>query len=171
MKRAHFFSALIVAVAVMVAAPTVPATAAAYPELNAATAAYLATHPGGVPLDSNEISYSGGTFVVTVTPPLGPSFYPDCPAGWFCFYQYTYYGYPRGRLSSCGWQDLATWGWQNRVESAYYNLLNGATSFIQHSPGTSHIQDYTLFTIGVGLRGIVDVAPYRQMADYVYRYC
>jgi hypothetical protein len=132
-------------------------------------AAYLAAHPGGHIIDDNNLSY--GPVTVTVTPPVQPLIYPDCPAGWFCFYQYTNYGYPRGKLSSCGWQNLATWGWQNRIQSAYYNLLNGAVAFINHIPGTNPAYDQTLFTISVTQRAIPDVYPYRNMADYVYRYC
>jgi len=132
-------------------------------------AAYLANHPGGHIIDDNNLSY--GPITITVTAPVQPLLYPDCPAGWFCFYQYTNYGYPRGKLSDCGWQNLATWGWQNRIQSAYYNLLNGATSFINHTPGTSAAYDQNIFTISVLNRAIPDVAPYRNMADYVYRYC
>jgi hypothetical protein len=91
--------------------------------------------------------------------------------GWFCFYDNINYGYPRGKLSSCGWQDLATWGWQNRVASAYYQLGNGSTAFLNHVPGTNHAYDQVLFTIDVVSRGIGDVYPYRDMADYMYRSC
>ena len=132
-------------------------------------ATYLAANPGGHIIDANNLSY--GPITITVTAPVRPMLYADCPAGWFCFYQYTNYGYPRGKLSSCGWQNLATWGWQNRIQSAYYNLLNGAVAFINHTPGTSAADDQTVFTISVINPGIPDVTPYRNTADYVYRYC
>ncbi len=151
-----------------------PASAAASPARTATTdrvAAYLAAHPGGKVINANEISYGGGRFIVTVVGPSATAAWADCPASWFCFYEHTSYGYPRGKLQDCGWQDLAWWGWQDRVESAYYNLLNGSTSFIHHTPGTSHGQDYVIFTISVMRRGIPDVYPYRNMADYVYRSC
>lgn len=166
---------LIVLVPLSLTLVAVPAAATAHPAPRPATldraTAYLAAHPGGQRLNANEVSYGGGAFVVTLAGPASTIASVDCPAGWFCFYEHTSYGYPRGKLSSCGWQDLATWGWQNRTESAYYNLLNGSTVFIEHPPGTSHAQDYRLFQIDVVRRGIPDVYPYRNMADHVYRYC
>jgi hypothetical protein len=138
-----------------------------------AVSAYLAGHPGGRPLNAYEISYGRGALVVDVAPGPGAhtSSVADCPAGWFCFYEHTGYGYPRGRLSSCGWQDLATWGWQDRIASAYDSQSSGSVSFINHTPGASHATDQTIFSISVLHRGIPDVRPYRDMADYVYRYC
>jgi hypothetical protein len=132
--------------------------------------AYLAAHPGGTQLNETEVSYSHGTFVVTVVAPAHHIAGPDCPSGWFCFYQGLNYTYPRGKLSSCGWQDLAWWGWQNAVESAHYNLATGTVWFINHS-GAGHLNDSLLFDVGTNLTTRPDVAPYRNVADHVYRYC
>ncbi|MET8251417.1 DUF6082 family protein [Micromonospora sp. NPDC005197] len=68
----------------------------------------------------------------------------DCPSGWYCFYEWPNYGYPRGRLSDCGRQSLATWQWQFRVESAHYNLGSGSVSFYYY--------DTRLFDIGAANR-------------------
>lgn len=51
------------------------------------------------------------TFVVTYalpssTGPISVAASPDCPTGWFCFYDGAAYVYPRGRLSSCGFQGV-----------------------------------------------------------------
>src|SRR5688572_20780788 len=82
--------------------------------------AHLAAYPGGKQIGPHEISYANGQFVMTFVR-TGPAIAaPDCPWGWFCFYDQISYGYPRGKLSSCGWQDLANWGWQNRTESVSY---------------------------------------------------
>jgi hypothetical protein len=124
---------------------------------------YLATHPGGTRLNDNEISYGGGTFIVTLTRPTGTLGVPDCPVGWFCFYDGVNYAYPRGKLSDCGTQNLATWGWQYRVESAHYNLSKGSTTFLYNNT--------SLFQIGVNNRAIPDVAPYRNWANLVHRLC
>ncbi|AVT37570.1 hypothetical protein C6W10_15065 [Plantactinospora sp. BB1] len=125
---------------------------------------HLATHPGGVVLNDNEISYDGGRFVVTLTRPGHTrAAVADCPQGWFCFYDRTSYGYPRGRLSDCGRQDLATWGWQYRVESAHYNLTSGSVAFLYSGS--------RLFSVGAAARALGDVAPYRNWATHVYRYC
>jgi hypothetical protein len=132
--------------------------------------AYLAAHPGGTPINDNEISYGGGAFIVTLNAPPHTLGAPDCPLNWFCFYDRTDFGYPRGKLSSCGWQDLATWGWQDRTESVYYNLP-GYVVFINHAGGISHANDYPLFTVSAGNRALADVAPYRNMADHVDRHC
>ncbi|MEU0154387.1 hypothetical protein [Micromonospora fulviviridis] len=126
---------------------------------------YLAAHPGGTVVNDNEISYQGGRFVVTLRrAEVGTTATADCPWGWYCFYEWPNFGYPRGRLSSCGWQNLATWSWQYRVESAHYNLGSGYVSFYYYF-------DQRLFDVGAGNRVRSDASPYRNWANYVYRYC
>jgi len=132
--------------------------------------AYLAAHPGGLQIGTTEISYAGGTFVVTLAPPAGTLAGPDCPTGWFCFYDGVNYTYPRGKLSSCGWQDLAWWGWQNRTESVHYAMSSGTVWFISHG-GSNHSGDLALFDIDTSRRARPDVSPHRNIADHVYRFC
>ncbi|MGI5183061.1 peptidase inhibitor family I36 protein [Dactylosporangium sp. CA-152071] len=158
--------ALTLACFAVVAITTTAAPAAAAP-VTAGAASYLAEHPGGTVVGANEISYDGGRFVVTLAPPA-PSpehvdAYVDCPSGWFCFYDRADFGYPRGKLSSCGWQSLATYGWQDRVESAYYNLSRGSVQFFDYGTG--------LFSVGVGYRSIDFVGGATNRATDVYRYC
>jgi hypothetical protein len=141
---------------------TLAGAAAAAVPVAADTAAYLSAHPGGR-LTGADISYSGGAFVVTVRQPPKQNALVDCPSGWFCFYDRPDYGYPRGRLSDCSWQSLATWGWQDRVESAYYNLSRGSVQFLDGGTG--------LFQIGVAARAIGDAGSGRNRATDVYRYC
>ncbi|HEU4422904.1 MAG TPA: hypothetical protein VFR67_10280 [Pilimelia sp.] len=129
--------------------------------------AYLAAHPGGVQINRTEISYGDGAFVVTVVRPAGTFGTPDCPGGWFCFYDRTNFNYPRGKLSDCGWQDLGWWGWRNRTESVHYNMSVGSVVFIDETGAT----DTKLFTASTTRRTIADVYPYRNRADYVFRYC
>ncbi|MFG1887521.1 hypothetical protein ACGFIR_06580 [Micromonospora sp. NPDC049051] len=124
---------------------------------------YLSTHPGGTPINDNEISYGDGAFVVTLRAPVGTYGVADCPQGWYCFYDRPSYGYPRGRLSDCGRQSLSTWDWQFRVESAHYNLASGSVSFYYH--GT------WLFDVGAANRVRSDASPYRNWANYVDRRC
>ncbi|MET8372562.1 peptidase inhibitor family I36 protein [Micromonospora profundi] len=126
-------------------------------------AAYLAAHPGGKAINDNEISYDGGAFVVSLRRPIGTLAAADCPSGWFCFYEWPNYGYPRGRLADCGRQSLATWQWQFRVESAHYNLGSGTVSFYYY--------DSRLFDIGAGNRVRSDASPYRNWPNYVERRC
>jgi hypothetical protein len=129
--------------------------------------AYLASHPGGTQINATEIAYDGGRFVVTVARTIGTLGSPDCPSGWFCFYETVNYGYPRGKLSDCGWQDLGWWGWRNRTESVHYNLSTGSTTFIDETGDV----DTALFTVSPTKRAIADVTPNRNKADYVYRSC
>ncbi|MFY1686017.1 peptidase inhibitor family I36 protein [Micromonospora sp. WMMD730] len=89
---------------------------------------------------------------------------PSCPDGWFCFYDDVRFGTPYGKLSDCGWQNLATWGWQNRTEAVYYNLKSGSVTFYE-SNGTP------LFTVSASKRSISDVYPKQNRADKVYRAC
>jgi hypothetical protein len=128
--------------------------------------AYMAAHPGGERIGDSDISYGGGVFIVTVVQTRALAG-PDCPSGWYCFYDGVNYTYPRGRLSDCGFQRLSTWSWQNRVESAHYNLATGSVVFIDETGST----DTTLFTIGVSRRTVADVGSARNRADYVFRYC
>lgn len=146
-------------------APAGPASAAPDP-VPAQVAAYLAAHPGGRQISATDIEY-GGVFVVTVVRPAGALAAPDCPAGWFCFYDRTNFNYPRGKLSDCGDQDLGRWGWRNRTESVHYNISSGKATFINESGAT----DTSLFTVSSSRRTIADVSPHRNKADYVYRYC
>lgn len=135
---------------------------------------YLAAYPGGTILNTNEISYSNGTFVVTLKPEtpnagaraavgVGPLAVVDCPSGWFCFYDRPNYGYPRGKLSDCYWQSLATWGWQDRIESVYYAINSGSVQFFDYNTA--------LYRVGVGSRAIANVYPLSNRATDVYRYC
>jgi hypothetical protein len=144
--------------------PAIPAAGAASSgPASAAVAAYLAVHPGGVPIGDSEISYGGGRFIVTLARPANTLAGADCPSGWFCFYDRVGFGYPRGRLSDCGTQDLGNWGWQFRTESAHYNLSSGRTAFRYNST--------TLFEVGSANRTRADAAPYRNRANRVHRYC
>ena len=125
--------------------------------------AYLAAHPGGRPINDNQISYGDGTFIVTLRPPSGTQGMPDCPANWYCFYERVSYGYPRGQLSACAKQYLGKWGWQFRAESAHYNLMTGYAVFYYY--------DVAMFYVGIDKRADDDVSPYRNMANYVRRFC
>jgi hypothetical protein len=58
---------------------------------------------------------------------------PDCPSGWFCFYDGTNFNYPRGRLSDCGWQDLGRYGWSDRTSSI--DNSTGSTIDYENHPG------------------------------------
>jgi hypothetical protein len=138
---------------------------AADPATQAKVAAYLAAHPGGTQLTDTDIAYNGGRFIVTVTPTAGALARPDCPSGWFCFYDGISYTYPRGKLRDCGWQDLGSWGWRNRTESVHYNLASGSVTFLNETGAT----DTALFTASTTRRTIADVNPHRNKADYVHR--
>jgi hypothetical protein len=160
-------------VLVVLIAPAAPVTAAA-PSTKATAQelinAQLAAAPGGKQISPTEVSY--GDFVVTVVRTDNTSVGADCPAGWFCFYDRVNYGYPRGKLSSCGWQDLATWAWNDRTESVHYNLSTGSVSFINHGTRPDHSDDRVLFSVGVSNRYLSDVGPAnRNIADHVYRFC
>ena len=135
--------------------------------------AHLRDYPGGVQTGPVEITYGDGVFVMTfVRTGLGTDGTADCPSGWFCFYDYTNYGYPRGKLSDCGWQDLAEWGWTNRTESVHYNMASGSVAFINHAAGQlSHLYDVAVFGVGTSQPQIADTYPYRNTADHVQRYC
>lgn len=159
--RSRRAAAILAAALTAVGALPQPARAA-----DAAVATYLREHPGGVRLNSRDIAYGGGVFIVSVVrDPRALAAGPDCPSGWFCFYDGTNYAYPRGKLSSCGWQDLGTWGWRNRVESVHYNMSAGTVGFLNEAGSV----DTVLFTAGTTRRTVADTNPHRNQADYVSR--
>jgi hypothetical protein len=164
--RARLVAALLTAATttVAIAATAAPARAA---DIQAQVDAYMAKHPGGTRIGAADVAYSGGRFVVTVVRTGHTAAAPDCPSNWYCFYDGTNYTYPRGRLSDCGAQDLGTWGWRNRTASVHYRMSTGSVTFINEAGST----DTSLFTASTTRRTIPDVAPYRDMADYVYRTC
>ncbi|GAA4717417.1 hypothetical protein Prum_020190 [Phytohabitans rumicis] len=125
---------------------------------------YLIDNPGGIQVSATDIAY--GDLIVTVVRSAAAGV-PDCPSGWFCFYDGANYTYPRGKLSDCGPQDLGTWNWRNRVASVDYQSSTGSVTFINETGAT----DTALFTASTSRRRIPDVAPNRDKADYVYRSC
>ncbi|BCB73864.1 peptidase inhibitor family I36 protein [Phytohabitans flavus] len=164
--RARVVAALLTAATTLVAlvATAAPARAATIQDQ---VDAYMKAHPGGTQVGTADIAYSGGKFVVTVVRTGLTATAPDCPANWFCFYDGTNYGYPRGKLSDCGAQDLGTWGWRNRTASVHYRMSTGSVSFLNETGST----DTILFTASTSRRTIPDVTPHRDLADYVYRSC
>jgi hypothetical protein len=129
--------------------------------------------PEGTRISINEISYGGGRFVVTYALPGNTTLgVLDCPSGWFCFYDGPNYTYPRGRLSDCGWQDLASWGWQDRTESVH-NATNSRVYFIEHqdygNPGNGHTYDYVPFFFLPG--GYTPTLNAPNLVDHVNRAC
>ncbi|HCT76338.1 MAG TPA: hypothetical protein DGT23_07065 [Micromonosporaceae bacterium] len=162
----------LLAAAMVLANPGTAGQAAPAPSIQAQIDAHLAAYPGGKQINATEVSYAAGGFVITFarTQP-GITGIADCPSGWFCFYEHTNFGYPRGKLSSCGWQDLAWWGWHDRTEAVHYNQYGGSVVFISHTGPPDHSGDYGLFSVSPSRRTISDVYPYRNMADHVYRFC
>lgn len=133
---------------------------------------HLARHPGGKQINTHEIAYDGGTFIIGFAAKGYTTQGADCTSGWFCFYDHPNYVWPRGRLSDCGWQDLTRWGWHNRVESAYYNMNIGSVIFIDHGPYSDHSADIGLFTTSTSKRAVPELTTHhRNKADHVYRYC
>jgi hypothetical protein len=163
--------ALIALAATALSLFTIPGTAWGSPatadQATSPAAAYLTTHPGGQLLNRNEVSYRAGagtgTLIVTLATPGAITAVPNCPAGWFCFWDEPSFGGNRGKLSSCYWQSLATYHWDYRIASAYYNLNNGAVQFRNGNT--------PLFQIGVTDRSIPSAGTNNYLATSVYRYC
>lgn len=173
-RSPHRTASLIAAIAagVILWGAQAPATARPATGVQAQITAYLAATPGGTQINATEVSYSGGRFIVTFgLPAATAALVANCPWGWFCFYDQPDYAGMRGRLSDCGWQDLADWNWNDRTVSAYYNMGSGYVRFLDHLAGeTTHTKDPVLFTISTTTRGI-RLVPYPNRADHVNRYC
>ncbi|BFU45115.1 peptidase inhibitor family I36 protein [Krasilnikovia sp. MM14-A1004] len=190
MKNARRLATLMLAIVTLLglgaaaanAAPAAPGRALDVLGQRATTAAQLQRQidlqltlaPGGVQTAANEVSYDGGRFVVTYALPGARAALAaaDCPSGWFCFYDHTNYGYPRGRLSDCGWQDLGAYGWNDRTESVD-NSTGNTVDYINHedygNPANGHVYDYHLF-YNYGHSSASSVG-YPNQADHVNRLC
>jgi hypothetical protein len=132
---------------------------------------YLRAHPGGKQINATQVSYNNGAFIVTVPDPANPLAASACPSGWFCFYDEPNFEGHRGQLSSCGWQDLAWYGWSDRTYSARYSLSTGTVMFINHAGGSGHAGDVNLFWVGTSRRELANVSPNHKKADHVRRSC
>lgn len=110
-------------------------------------ALYMKRTPGGTRISKTEVSYDDGAFVMEFADPARAKATvlaePDCPSGWYCFYEGYHYRYPRGRLSDCGWQDLARWNWQDRM-SSYHNTTPRLV-FLYNHVDPAHIGDEELW--------------------------
>lgn len=128
--------------------------------------------PGGRQTAVNEISYDGGTFVVTYPMPYAAAGVPNCPSGWFCFYDGTQYNGARGKLSDCGWQNLEDYDWIDRTESVHNNT-EWAVKYHNHmdygDPSNGHSFDWHLFTNNA--YSAIASVPFRNSADHVSRRC
>jgi hypothetical protein len=136
--------------------PPAASTTSRLPDIANANATFF-----GPPLRSTAAVAPGNSAAARTAETLALA---TCPSGWYCFYDETGFGQPVGKLSSCGWQSLATWGWQNRINAAYYNLASGSASFYEGN-GTY------LFQVSATSRSLSDVYPLQNRADKVYRYC
>lgn len=136
-------------------------------ELQAQVDRQLRTAPGGKQTSRNEVSYDGGTFVVTFAlPGAEPLSLSDCPSGWFCFWDGGSYTGAMGKLSSCGWQDLDDFGWSDRVSSVY-NRTSDHVQYINHHDSG----DELLFTNHAGQNGNLTTGSSNNKADHVNRLC
>jgi hypothetical protein len=173
MKRVAVAMTAVAMTALLGSAPAQAAAPAS--SLEAQVAAQLAKAPGGVRTAVNELTYDGGAFVVTFAMPgtaKAVQGVPDCPAGEFCFYDGANYTYPRGRLWACGWQDLAGYGWSDRVESVD-NSTGNTVHYINHydagDPDYGHDLDYVLWTNFE--YAFMPTVSDPNRADHVWRVC
>ncbi|MEU4567718.1 peptidase inhibitor family I36 protein [Micromonospora sp. NPDC023956] len=133
--------------------------------------AHLKAYPGGIQINANEISYAGRSFVMSFERSVRSLQGADCPSGMVCYYEGRNFGYPRGRYSGCSWLDLASLGWNDRMESVHYNAPTGTAYFWNHGSVDSHAYDSLLFRYGTGNRIDADLSPNLNKADHVERRC
>lgn len=142
---------------------------------------HLRRFPGGVQINENEISYNGGSFVMTFAKPNSPQSRQagtqgtnDCPLGWYCFWDGINFTYPRGILSDCGWQDLFDFGWHDRTESVAQTSPNPVWVTYSGHEGTTpdHSGDDVYFFTDGSARTISAVpVNVRNAADHAYKNC
>ena len=135
----------------------------------------LQRFPGGVQIAENEVAYQDGAFVMTFALPEQanqPQATADCPSGWFCFYDHASFGYPRGKLSDRGWQDLSQFGWSDRTESVHNNTTT-RVEFDNHfdfgNPANGHTFD-ELNIFGANAHTTLSTVSRPNTADHVFRF-
>ena len=136
------------------------------PVVRAQMADQLRRAPAGKMTGPSQITYDNGKFVVDFAPDAGSTARlgtPNCPTNWVCFYDGTNYGYPRGKLQDCGQQDLATWGWRNRTNSAHDHHGASADFWDVES-------DFDGFWVDSG-QAIADVGSAKNKVDLIYINC
>jgi hypothetical protein len=165
-------TALVAGIALLICSNAAAAAPPTPPGVQTAIDAQLAAHPGGTQVNATEISYNGGAVIITFAAPrTALAATTDCPSGSICVYDNLNYAYPRFRITSCGWYDLAAWDWNDRTESAYYNMSSGSAAFLDHGATASHDSDRILFTLSTSSRGKSSVYPYLNRVDHVSRPC
>ncbi|MEV4497755.1 hypothetical protein AB0J84_18940 [Micromonospora arborensis] len=150
-------------------------------ELQAQIDDHLRRFPGGVQINENEISYKGGSFVMTFAKPnspqsrnMGTQGTNDCPWGWYCFWDGTSFTYPRGRLSDCGWQDLYDFGWHDRTESVAQTLGSPTyVLYIGHEGSTPNHSGDDVYFFTDSAKKTISAVPvdFRNSADHANQNC
>jgi hypothetical protein len=147
------------------------------PEVQAQIDRQLLQVAGGEQINSHEVAYNDGKFVVGFEPPgHRDAAAADCPAGWICIYERRNYGWPRARLNACAWSDLGWWDWNDRVESVRNNTASYLT-FINHDdhgdPANGHRLDQLSFHMRPHqqLTAVPGTATPPEHADHVIRTC
>ncbi|TMQ99257.1 hypothetical protein ETD83_18060 [Actinomadura soli] len=76
----------------------------------------LRTYPGGVQTGADEVSYKGGSVIVTF--PSATNAANPCTAGWYCFYQHKDFTGRKLSFRDCGGnQSLTDYGFGNQTSS------------------------------------------------------
>ena len=146
-------------------------------QLQAQIEEQLRRAPGGLQIADNEISYDNGRFIMTFARPGerthddASTLLADC-GGWrFCFFDGPNFGLPRGRLNDCGWQDLWTFNWGDRVESSIQSLPSPVfVLYIGHGAVPNHSDDDVYWFTDGSTRQVATV-PNPNAADHVNQNC
>ncbi|MEH1130151.1 hypothetical protein [Micromonospora sp. CPCC 206061] len=146
-------------------------------ELQAQIKEQLRRAPGGVQIADNEVSYDNGRFIMTFARPGertrddASTLAVDCGGYRFCFFDGPNFTYPRGRLNDCGWQDLWTFNWGDRVESsAQVRPSPVFVLYIGHGAYPNHSDDDVYWFTDGNDREVATV-PNPNAADHVNQNC
>ncbi|TDD33088.1 hypothetical protein E1287_20530 [Actinomadura sp. KC06] len=83
---------------------------------------------GGVQTGPAEVSYGGGTAKVVFQTNVAGT--PNCPSGWYCFYQEKNWDGRRLQFQDCGGsQSLEDYGFKNQASSRHNNSRHKVTVY------------------------------------------
>ncbi|MFD9334160.1 peptidase inhibitor family I36 protein [Streptomyces sp. NPDC060028] len=107
----------------------------------------LAQTPGGKRIGLNQAAWRDGKAVMTwplpgetkaraVNEPSAALGSPNCSYGWTCLYEHANYDGRRLTWSDCNFENLATWGFNDKATSWHNNQTNGTITTVYNWTGS-----------------------------------
>ncbi|GGV45844.1 hypothetical protein GCM10010182_82460 [Actinomadura cremea] len=122
---------------------------------------------GGKQTSPGEVSYNAGAVKLVIPGASARAGTPNCPGGWYCFYESEFYEGRRLQFQDCGTnQSLTDYGFGNSASSWHNNSTN--TVEVYDRDVTPFV---TLWREGPISSASAVGATFDDRADFFYTYC